>query len=315
MELAGHAEELGPQRIDIAGADRKMLVAPEGGRQRLDLKVAEIFQDVAAAAAHMPEVEEERPLRIAPPCGLADALEKLDLRLLGEFEPVLRIGPVEPLRLHLRLRPGRRRDEREADVDEDSVAIREEVNHLVHLPAEIVEVGRVEVEEGPTWPERLAALTDKHAFRRDDAPAGMFARRKLIPAGGDIDRCVDPGLVQRVELRARQIEIEVRMLLADLGRVIGPAVMALGEDRDANRRSPSRTCRRSPSGRSASRCRECARRCGSRDGSGGSACLSPCFLWMNQSAASCRSGKRMVGPPRSNRKTSRRSTASRMRVP
>ena len=64
VELAGHAEERDAERIDVAGADREMLVAPEGGRQRFDLEVGEIFEDVAAAAADMTEIEEERHLRI-----------------------------------------------------------------------------------------------------------------------------------------------------------------------------------------------------------------------------------------------------------
>ena len=128
VEFSGHAEELDAERIDVAGADRKMLVAPEGGRQRFDLEVAEIFQDVAAAAADMAEIEEERAFRIAFARRLADALEELDLRLLGEFQPVFRVGPVEALRLHLRLRPGADRDQRKADVDEDAVAVGEELD-------------------------------------------------------------------------------------------------------------------------------------------------------------------------------------------
>ena len=76
VELAGHAEELDAQRIDVAGADRKMLVAPEGGRQRFDLEMAEIFQNVAAAAPDMTEIEEQRTLGIALARCLADPLEE-----------------------------------------------------------------------------------------------------------------------------------------------------------------------------------------------------------------------------------------------
>ena len=89
------------------------------------------------------------------------------------------------------------------------------------------------------------------------------------------------------------------MLLADLGRMIRPR-------RDGtSRRSVTEStfafgegARRTPSDRSASRCRECARRCGSRDGSDGSAwtVLLVLSLVRIQSAASCRSGKRMRRP-------------------
>ena len=35
--------------------------------------------------------------------------------------------------------------------------------------------------------------------------------------------------MQRVDLRAEEIEVEIRVLLAHLGRVVGDAVVALGE--------------------------------------------------------------------------------------
>ena len=41
-----------------------------------------------------------------------------------------------------------------------------------------------------------------------------------------------PTAMQRVDLGAGQIEVEMRMHLADLGRMIGDAVVAFGKDRD-----------------------------------------------------------------------------------
>ena len=41
-----------------------------------------------------------------------------------------------------------------------------------------------------------------------------------------------PTGVQRVDLRAEEVEVEMGMLLADLGRMVRPAVMALREDGD-----------------------------------------------------------------------------------
>ena len=221
-----------PKRLDVAGAHRKVLVAPEGGRQRFDLEMRKVFEDVAPAAAHVTEVEEERHLGVVLAHRAADPLEEGDLGRLGESDPVVRAGPVEALGLHLRLRPGAYRDEREADVDEDPVGIGEELHRLLHLPAEIVEIGRGEVEKGPAGTERLAALADQHALGRHHAPARMLARRELVPTGREVHRRVDAGLMERVDLRPQEIEIEVRVLLADLGRVVRPAVMAFGEDGD-----------------------------------------------------------------------------------
>src|SRR5581483_1823686 len=106
VELPGHAEKGNTERLDVAGADREMLVTPEGGRQGFDLKVRKVLEDVAAAAADVTEIEEERHLGVVPAHGAADSLEEIDLRRLGELQAVIRIGPVETLRLHLGLRPG-----------------------------------------------------------------------------------------------------------------------------------------------------------------------------------------------------------------
>src|SRR5688500_1321897 len=61
----------------------------------------------------------------------------------------------------------------------------------------------------------------------------MLEGRELVPGRGKIDRRVDADGVERVELGARQVEVEMRMLLADLGRVVAHAVVALRKDRDA----------------------------------------------------------------------------------
>ena len=58
----------------------------------------------------------------------------------------------------------------------------------------------------------------------------MLARGEFVPTGGEIDRRVDLVLVQGIELRPHQVEVETRMDLPDLGRMVGPAVMAFRED-------------------------------------------------------------------------------------
>ena len=86
---------------------------------------------------------------------------------------------------------------------------------------------------GGAGPLHAAALADEHAFRRHHAPAGVLARRQFVPSGGKIDRRVDAVRMAGVDLGAQQIEVEVRMLLADPGR---PGTSGLpgfgGEERD-----------------------------------------------------------------------------------
>ena len=189
---------------------------------------------LAQAAAHVAGVEEERHLRVVLAHGVAHAGEVVLHRLGGEGRAVALVGPVEPLRLHLGL--GRRGDRRELerDVHEDPVGVGIGAHHLLGLGAEIVEIGGREVEEGPA--DAVAVLGAEHRQRpvgRDGAPLGVLEGGELVPGGGEIDRRVDAHGVQRVDLGAQKVELQVRVHLADRGGVVGDAVVALGEDGDA----------------------------------------------------------------------------------
>ena len=235
VELAGHAEERNAERIDIAGAQREMLVAPAGGRQALKFEVGVIVGIVLAQAApHVARVEEQRHFRIVLLHGIADAGEVVLDRLRGENVAVARVRPVEPERLHLGL--GRRRDGRqlERDVHEDAVGIGIVDHHLLGLRHEVVEIGRRVVEEGPAC--AIAGFRPEHrqrAVRRNRPPLRVLEGGKLIPGGGEVDRGIDAHGMQRIDLRAEQVERQMRMHLSDLGRMIAHAVMALGKHRDA----------------------------------------------------------------------------------
>src|SRR5262245_24783629 len=79
VKLSGHAEVGNAERLEIAGAHREVLVAPAGGRQRLDFEMTEETEHVVPAAPDVTVVEEERSLRIVLPHRLADALIEPDL--------------------------------------------------------------------------------------------------------------------------------------------------------------------------------------------------------------------------------------------
>ena len=69
--------------------------------------------------------------------------------------------------------------------------------------------------------------------RADDAPLRMLAGGELVPLHRDVDRALDVGGAQRLDHVAQQVgPRQLRMRLADLGRVVRPAVVALGEDGD-----------------------------------------------------------------------------------
>ena len=61
----------------------------------------------------------------------------------------------------------------------------------------------------------------------------MLEGRELVPAGGHVDRRLDALGVQRIHLGTQQVELQMRMHLAHLGRVVAQPVMALREDGDA----------------------------------------------------------------------------------
>jgi len=58
---------------------------------------------------------------------------------------------------------------------------------------------------------------------------GRVGRR---PADGDVDRRPDTDLVRRLDHGPRQVEGQSRVHPADLGGVVTPPVVALGEDGD-----------------------------------------------------------------------------------
>ena len=112
------------------------------------------------------------------------------------------------------------------DVQKDAVAVREKRGGLFNFGAQQIKVGGVEAELDESRVQRVRPP----ALRRNLMPFGVQHRHALIETGGDVDRHIHIDLLARVELGAQQVELQMGVHFAHLGRVIAPAVMA---DREA----------------------------------------------------------------------------------
>ena len=99
---------------------------------------------------------------------------------------------------------------------------------------------------------------------------GARCARPTAPRCRSGTRCRRPSAPSTMS-PSRSGRARLRVRRADLGRVVRPAVMALGKDGDRVDVRRLRVADELHRDRRPSRRRGCARRCGSRDGSGGSA--------------------------------------------
>ncbi len=88
--------------------------------------------------------------------------------------------------------------------------------------------------EAERMPARLELAGIEPVGRgRACAPFRMQPRIALVPLHGDVDGAFDIGGIERIDHFAQQIRPrQLRVRRADLGRIIGPAMVALGEDGD-----------------------------------------------------------------------------------
>ena len=79
---------------------------------------------------------------------------------------------------------------------------------------------------------RLGIGIGLRALGRDVQPFGMAQHLLFIEAGAEVNRRVDADLPAGLQLRAQQIELQVRMHRVGPGRMIRPAVVAFGKQCD-----------------------------------------------------------------------------------
>ena len=227
VELAGMAHVVEAEEGRVAGARRKMVVAPAAGGQALDLQMRigieaprPLLMDVAAIV----EDADARKLG-AERCAHLAAETLVDPFVI--LEPVGRLLRIEAHLGHRGEAGGANAVGRQDDVEEQPgrvVAFEDFARLFQKLLAVsfVIEAQRV--------PRRAQLLGARRILGQrmlegvagaQHPPLGMEARVALVPLDGDIDRGFDVGGLQRRDHVAKEIGPgQVRVRRADFGRVV-----------------------------------------------------------------------------------------------
>ena len=103
------------------------------------------------------------------------------------------------------------------------------LDDLLHLCGKHIQIGRIVAHQMIV---RLHIRIGFRALRRNVQPFGMAEHFLFIESGADIHRRVDADLPAGFQLRAQQVKVKIGMHGIGLGRMICPAMMALGKQRD-----------------------------------------------------------------------------------
>ncbi len=225
-------DEIEPECRRIARAGREVVVAPAAGRQAFEFQVAigrkalrPLLMDMAAIVedAQAREFGIERRAHFR-----AELL--VDPFVLGQpigMDFGIKIHRVHGLQALFTDAIGR-----EDNVEKDArrrIGTGDFVRHFQEFVAIrlVVEAERV--------PAGLQlARVEPIVRRRAHPPLRMQPRIALVPLHGDVDGAFDIGGVERIDHFTEEVgPRQVRMRRAGFGRVIGPAVVALGKNGNA----------------------------------------------------------------------------------
>jgi len=232
VELARHAQEVHPQRGHVFRGHRIMVVSPSAGRERLELQMREVLQQITASGRNVAGVVENRHVGIDGRRGGGRLLVVAPDRVRGRLLPVLRLRGVEAVRLHPVHAPLAAALAFADDVEEDAVAAWVPFHDFADLGAEVVEIGRVEAHLVEARLGRRFHPARVPAVGRDTAPFRMLGRRNVVDARGEVDRVVDVQFAAGRHLGVEQVEGQARVHPPHGRGMVGPAMMALREDRD-----------------------------------------------------------------------------------
>lgn len=234
MELAGHAQVVMGECLDILCGECKVVVAPAARGQRFQLKVGEVVVEGGTVPRlYMAGVVEDRHLRINRKNRLRGHAVVSLKTLLRNLLEMFRIVGVKTLLLHdvdtVLAGAGPLAD----DVKEDAIAVGKLADDLLDLLAKVLDVGGVEA--NLVEPRVKVALGDGlHGLEIDGnrVPLGMLGRQGVVKTRGDVNRCVDVYFLACVKLSAQQVVVKVRMTVPNLGVVVVPAMVALRKQGD-----------------------------------------------------------------------------------
>ncbi len=231
-------DEVEPQRRRIARARGKMVIAPAAGGEALEFQMAVARKALRTLLMDVAAIVEDANSRELCAQGGAHLRAEALVHPLVVLQPVGRLFRIEPVRLHRRDTFGADAIGRQDDVEEDArrLVITE---HLARLFEQFVAVRLVvETKRVPCGAELLAGgwvvtRAMELVCGAHHAPLGMDAGIALVPLHRDVDRALDVGGVQRPDHVAHEVgPRQLRVRRPHFGRVVGPAMVALGKDGD-----------------------------------------------------------------------------------
>ena len=205
-----------------------MIVAPAAGGQALQLQMRVEIHDVAAAVRNVAGVVEDRRGVGILAHGFFDAAAVFGIDHLAVARNVGRIVGIQAQPEHGLDAAGAHAAAGRGNIQEHAAGMIA-LHDLFNLRAQLVQIGRVVAHQVIV---RLGKRRRLNAVGIHVQPFGMIEHFLLIEARGQIDRRVHADFAAGLELRAQQVEREVRVHLIGRGGMIRPAVMALGKHGD-----------------------------------------------------------------------------------
>ena len=204
-----------------------MVVAPATSRQRLQLEMAEVGQNVVASARNVAPVVEDGHVRVQRLRRLGcHAIVFLQREARG-FLAILLLKWIEPIGFHELQAPASTGFPLANDVEKDAVTIGKEAHSFPDLLAEIVEIRAVKIHHVESGLQRGFCPTCVAAILVHFAPFGVLVGCEIVHAGGEINWRVDAGFFRGVVLLAKKIEVQMRVDFSNGRRVITPTMVAL----------------------------------------------------------------------------------------
>ena len=188
VEFARHAEEILAECAGIRSGQRKMVIAPATGRQRLQLQMRIHIGEIPSAAANVTAVVEYRQSRLHLIAHTSGIVGVHSLAKLGNIRVVIRILALIEQCFDAVLAVAGAHTH---DVEENAVAV-VIADHLFDLGKEIVEIRRIHAEFV------IAGTVPAYRIRRISSaqPLRMPPCHFFIESRGEIHRRFDTDLVR-----------------------------------------------------------------------------------------------------------------------
>ena len=190
------------------------------------------MQNITIPTADVPGVVKNRHVRVEDLGRLSGPFVVAQQSGLGRLLAVFQQLGIKALRGQVGQPPFGSAGLLRNDIEKNPVAIRKQAHCLFDLGAEKIEIRTEKIHHEKSRLEWRSDPAAEGPFGVDLAPVRVFLSRHIVHSGGEVNGSGHADLLAGVELGAQQIEIQMGVNFADLGRMVTPAMMAFGEERD-----------------------------------------------------------------------------------